>query len=136
MNVIFNPSDGSQVVNLSIENVKGINMSYEKCMEWYGVRSVYHFGVNSKGINVFEERVVVFQARSFEEAHQKAELEAMDYAKDCDFELHPEQVAYKQDGNSLIDNYEVWSELFEANLSLNDFYKERYEKYTYHPENA
>lgn len=109
-------------------------MSLEDYMEWFGVRSVYHFGVNSKGHNIFEERVVVFKARSFEEAHQKAEHEASGYAKNLDFELHHEQVAYKQDGGSLIDGYEVWSELFEANMSLNDFYKERYQKYTYQSE--
>lgn len=105
-------------------------------MEWFGIRSLYHFGVNSKGLNVFEERVVVFKAKSFEEAHKKAELEAEGYARDGDFELHPEQIAYKQDGKSLIDGYEVWSELFEADMSLKDFYRERYEKYAYHPENA
>ncbi|OZG71129.1 hypothetical protein BTA51_22385 [Hahella sp. CCB-MM4] len=104
-------------------------------MEWYGVRSLFHFGINSKGINVFEERVVVFRANSFEEAHRKAELEAEAYAKDGEFELHQEQLAYKQDGEPLVDGYEVWSELYEADMSLNDFYRERYEKFTYHPEN-
>ena len=105
-------------------------------MEWFGIRSLYQFGVTSKGLNVFEERVVVFKATSFEEAHKKAELEADEYAKDNDFELHSEQVGYKQDGDVLIDGYEVWSELYESNISLDKFYMERYEKFTYHPENA
>jgi len=105
-------------------------------MEWFGVRSLFLFGVNSQGINVFEERVVVFEASSFEEAHGKAELEAEDYAKENEFEVHSEQVGYKQDGETLIDGYEVWSALYEADMSLEQFYKERYEKFTYHPENA
>lgn len=105
-------------------------------MEWIAIRSVYHFGVNSKGINVFEERVVVFEASDFEDAHKKAENEAKLYAQENEFVLHSEQVGYKQDGEQLLDGYEVWSELFEANLSLEQFYKERYEKYLYHPEHA
>jgi hypothetical protein len=105
-------------------------------MEWIAVKSIYHFGVNSNGINVFEERVVVFEANNSDEAHEKAVVEAELYANENDFILHPEQVGYRQDGEPLIDGYEVWSELFEANLSLDQFYKERYEKYLYHSENA
>ena len=105
-------------------------------MEWYGIRSLYQFGVNSQGINVFEERVVTFTANSFDEAHKKAEIEAANYSQSNEFSLHPEQVAYKQDGAPLIDGYEVWSELYEADMNLDEFYKERYEKYTYKPENA
>ena len=105
-------------------------------MEWIAVRSVYHFGINKNGINVFEERVVVFQAENFEEAHKKASIESDQYAKDNEFILHAEQISYKQDGEKLIDGYEVWSELFEADLTLKSFYFQRYEKFQYNPENA
>ena len=74
-------------------------------MEWIAIRSVYHFGVNKNQINVFEERVVVFQAKNFEEAHAKATKESEEYAKDNEFILHSEQSGYKQDGRELIDGY-------------------------------
>jgi len=105
-------------------------------MEWIAIRSVYHFGVNKNGINIFEERVVVFEARDFKEAHLKAEKEAENYSKNNGFIVHHEQLAYKQDGSTLIDGYEVWSALYEAPLSLYQFYEEHYDKYLYHAENA
>lgn len=105
-------------------------------MEWIAIRSVYHFGMTSQGKNVFEERVVCFEAEDFEAAHEKAEKEAVGYAKENDFTVHDEQVGYMQDGQPLIDGYEVWSELFETELSLDDFYKDRYTQYVYHRENA
>ncbi|WP_444907884.1 DUF4288 domain-containing protein [Microbulbifer sp. SSSA008] len=76
-------------------------------MSWYGVRSVYHFGISSKGLNIFEERVVCIRAESFKEAHSRARKEAEEYAEDNGFDMHPEQVCYKQDGDELIKNYEV-----------------------------
>ena len=105
-------------------------------LNWYGARSVYHFGVNSEGLNIFEERVVCIQAETFEDAHEKAVKEAEDYAESNDFEMHPEQVCYKQDGEILINEYEVWCELFQSNQTLDMFYKERYLKYLYEPEKA
>ena len=107
-----------------------------KDMEWIAIRSIYHFGVNSKGVNIYEERVVVFEAKDFQEAHSKAKEEAESYANENDFTMHTEQVAYKQDGEKLIDGYEVWSELFESDLDINDFYQDRYTKYLYHANNA
>ncbi len=103
-------------------------------MPWYAVRSVYHFGTKSDGSNVFEERVVSFEASGWPEAHAKAEVESEAYAKENNFIAHPEHSGYEQDGEKLIDCYELWSELFEARQSLEAFYAERYAKYEYHPE--
>jgi len=114
----------------------GVMREDKKHMEWIAVRSVYHFGINSKGKNVFEERVVCFEAKDFDEAHDKAKKESELYAEENGFEFYPEQVSYMQDGDKLIDGYEIWSELFESNLSLNEFYKERYEQYIYNPDDA
>ncbi|WP_444902868.1 DUF4288 domain-containing protein [Microbulbifer sp. CnH-101-E] len=105
-------------------------------MNWYGARSVYHFGVNSEGLNIFEERVVCIKADSFKKAHSRARKEAEEYAESNGFDMHPEQVCYKQDGDKLIKNYEVWSELFQSNMNLESFYQERYLKYLYVPEQA
>jgi len=102
-------------------------------MPWFAIRSVYLFGKKLGGINVFEERVVCFAAETADVAHAKAEQEAEEYARDNEFVLHPEQSGYRQDGKPLIDGYEVWSELFEARLTLQEFYENRYSRYLYEP---
>lgn len=102
-------------------------------MAWYAIRSLYHFGTKADDTHVFEERIVCFEAASAEIAHAKAAEESQQYAKDHGFVAHPEQVGYQQDGNVLIDGYELWSELFESKESLAEFWVSRYEKYTYRP---
>lgn len=103
-------------------------------MSWYAVRTVYHFGVKFDGKNVFEERVVCFEAPGWPEAHSKAEKESAAYAKENNFVAHPEYSGYEQDGKALVDGYELWSELFESSETLEEFYANRYGKYEYHPE--
>ncbi len=103
-------------------------------MSWYAIRTVYHWGTKTDGTAVFEERIVVFEAISWDEAHAKAHSEADAYAKALGFTVHPDQVGYQQDGDRLIDGHEVWSELFEADASLEDFYESRYSRFDYHPE--
>lgn len=102
-------------------------------MGWYGIRIVYHFGVKSDGTNVFEERVVVFEGASLKEAHDKAHVEAQEYSNG-EFVIHPDQTGYRQDGDPLIDSYEVWSELYEADMSLGEFYEARYKQFNYRPD--
>ena len=103
-------------------------------MAWFAIRSVYLFAQKSDGTNVFEERVVAFEAPEPEAAHKKAEVESEQYAQANDFEVYPERDSYRQDGEPLIDGYELWSELFEPRQSLAEFYESRYSKYDYHPE--
>jgi len=101
---------------------------------WFAIRTVYHFSVKSNGKNAFEERVVCFQAETWEQAHIRAEAESKHYEAENNVIAHPEQSGYQQDGKSLIDGYEIWSELFESEATLEEFYSERYGKYEYHPE--
>ena len=103
-------------------------------MPWFAVRSVYLFGHKSDGTNIFEERVVCFQADSPATAHDKAKRESEQYAADNDLEAFPERLAYEQDGDALIDGYELWSELYEARVTLAAFYAVRYARYEYTPE--
>ena len=103
-------------------------------MPWYAIRTVYHFGVKLDGTNVFEERVVCFEAESWREAHLRAEAESERYEKANNVVAHSEQNGYEQDGISLVDEYEIWSELFESRASLEEFYSDRYGKYEYHPD--
>ena len=106
-------------------------------MNWYAVRTLFLFGTKRDGKNVFEERIVVFEAEDSDAAFLAAEAEAAEYAKNDerdDFQIQPDLELYVQDGEALIDGYEVWSQLFEANESLETFFKNRYEQYEYHPD--
>jgi hypothetical protein len=103
-------------------------------MAWFGIRSIYLFGQKSDGTNLFEERVVCFEAGSADEAHDKAKVESERYTADNGLEVFPERESYEQDGDALIDGYEVWSAMFESPESLADFYAARYTKYEYEPE--
>lgn len=103
-------------------------------MSWYAVRSVYLFGMKADGTNVFEERVVVFEANDWNVALVKAKREGDEYALTCGFERYPAQVGYEQDGEALIDGYELWSELFQASQSLGEFYHSRYISIAHKPE--
>ena len=103
-------------------------------MGWYATRSVYHFGCKENGINTFEERIVCFEAADFDEANLKAAKESMEYAASNGFEVHNEQLTYQQDGEPLIDGYELWSELYDSDKSLGQFYEERYRDYLFNPD--
>jgi hypothetical protein len=102
-------------------------------MSWYAIRTVYLFDTKPDGINVFEERIVCFEADTVEAAYQKACRESDEYEDSLGFESYPLQEGYEQDGAPLIDGYELWSQLFESKLSLEDFYRERYERFKYLP---
>jgi len=102
-------------------------------MAWFAVRTVYTFGVKDDGTNVYEERIVAFEADEWRQAMVKARAEAGAYAREQEFDAHPVQVAYEQDGDSLIDGYELWSELFESPLDLDEFYATRYSAFDYSP---
>ncbi len=99
---------------------------------WFGVRAVYLFGKKKDGTNIFEERIVVFSGSTADEALGKAEQEADAYARQHQMLRHSTLEAYEQDGDPLIDGYEVWSELFESPEDLQSFVASKYERYDYH----
>ncbi len=103
-------------------------------MPWFAIRNVYLFGKKNDGKNVFEERVVCFEADTTDSAHAKATIEADQYAADGGFVVHRHQYGYELDDDSLIDGHEVWSILFESHETLEQFYENRYMKYNYTPD--
>jgi hypothetical protein len=109
-------------------------MEKTQSSKWFGIRSIYLFGMKNDGTNIFEERIVVFTASSSDEALSKAEHEAKEYATSLQMSVHPYMVLYWQDGEALIDGYEVWSELYESSEDIESFVKSRYDKYDYHPD--
>lgn len=120
----------NETITIQIHSI----MADDPTIHWYGIRTVYHFGTKQDGTNVFEERVVVFSAQTDEEALAKAEREADQYASANNLQRHPWLEAYHQDGDALIDGYEVWSELYESAEDLETFFQSRYEKYSYRPD--
>jgi hypothetical protein len=106
-------------------------------MTWYAIRTVYCWGQKSDGKNVFDERVVAFSGTLYEEVLNKAKEEATAYSserRDIRYEIHPDQSGYELDEANWVDGLEVWSEMFESDESLQEFYENRYRKYDYHPE--
>ncbi|NBV23549.1 MAG: hypothetical protein EBS05_16720 [Proteobacteria bacterium] len=107
-------------------------MSEKPQLQWFGVRSLFFWGTRGDGMNIFEERICVFSGESFDEAFAKAEKEADVYADSIGALCHSWQEAYYQDGDALIDGYEVWSQLFEAKADLETFFQMRYAQFDYH----
>jgi hypothetical protein len=105
-------------------------------MAWFAVRSIYLFGHKSDGTNVFEERIVCFEAESADAALGKATLESEKYAAANALDVFPEREVYEQDGDALIDGYEVWSALCEFRDDLAAFYAARYTRYEYTRDNS
>ncbi len=103
-------------------------------MGWYAIRTVYAFGTKDDGTNVFEERIVVFEAIDWNQAYTKAGEESDVYAAEGELEAHPDRVGYEQEGKPLVDGYELWSQLFESRLGLAEFYERRYSAHDYQPD--
>lgn len=103
-------------------------------MPWFGVRSIYLFGQKADGTNIFEERVVCFEAANSGEALQRAAAESEQYVANTELAVFPDWRGYEQDGEGLVDGYEVWSTLFEARMSLDEFYAVRYATFEHRPD--
>ena len=102
---------------------------------WYAIRTIYKFGRKGK-LNIYEERIVVFSGKDWDEAWDKAFKESKEYSNGAfgkKYISHPIQSGYEQDGDKLIDGYEVWSELSESKLRIGDFYKQKYTRFEYKP---
>ena len=105
---------------------------------WFGVRSLCLFGKKKDGVNVYEERILVFSGCDAEgkEALEKAGDEVEQYATEiCKTSVfHPRLDAYLQDGDPLIEGYEVWSQLYESVLDIDAFWEARHGEYTFRPD--
>lgn len=103
-------------------------------MPAYAIRTLYLFGQKADGTHVFEERVACVVAASWDEASAKGDAESTAYAQANGFEAHPEQAAYELEGDVRLDGQEVWSEMFEARMSLADFHRARYAAFAFVPD--
>ena len=106
-------------------------------MPYFAIRNVFLFGRKPEGVNVYEERIVGFHAATWDEAHAKAADEAKRYAAASELEVHGDQEGYEQDdpepGETIGDGRELWSVLYESTASIEEFYRERYDRSQYIP---
>ncbi len=97
-------------------------MSKQNTMEikgWYGAKTLYEVKSSSIEANnkLYEERVVLIKAVSFEDAIRKAEEEAFDYANDDSGFVYLGFVnAFKLVDEKIRDKTEVFSLMRESNL--------------------
>ena len=89
--------------------------------EWYGARSVYEVvgsGAQQNGARLFEERVVLVKASSFDEAIVEAEKEALVYANEGSGFVYLGYVSvYKLAEGRIKSKMEVYSLMRESTLS-------------------
>lgn len=87
---------------------------------WYAVRCLFNWGHSrepeSVGENVYEERIIVLEADSFDEALQGAEDEAVEYASDYGVEYLGFAQSYYMGADRIADRTEVFSLLRESKL--------------------
>ena len=93
-------------------------------LEWYSVRSIVRSQTVEDGSprTVFEERVVLVKAASFDEAIAKGEAEAKEYCAICHrSRVLDYLVAYYIGDEEELRRGEVWSSMRDSELSDGDF---------------
>jgi hypothetical protein len=100
-------------------------------MPWYAVRSVYSHGESDSG-SVFSERVILFNATDHDEMFDLAQRESEQFVTlNRSFRRVGEFTAFALgENNEPVSGAEVWCMLFEAQLSPDEFYKQRYERFS------
>ena len=87
-------------------------------MKWYGAKTLYRIGASGKpratdryydsDASLVEERIVLFQARSFDEAIEKAEKEAAAYIKETHVNPYGQKVRQRYLGE--VNVYELFED--------------------------
>ena len=91
---------------------------------WYGVRCIFSHGVVDDGARtLFEERIVLVRAESFDEAISKAEAEAENYAADLGGETQylGEADAYHLALSEIVEGSEIFSLMRTSELGPKDY---------------
>lgn len=89
---------------------------------WYAVRTVVRFPADDEGDAAYEERITLWRADSFEEAVERAEAEAEDYAIGHGGEpVGLSQVYHLAIGDAVADGDEVFSLIRRSPLEPDDY---------------
>jgi hypothetical protein len=93
---------------------------------WFAVRCIFRFEPVDEPTPVYEERITLWRAASFDDAIERAELEAEDYIADLDGEyLGVSQAYHLFAGEQLGDGTEVFSLMRRSALPAEE-YVDRY----------
>lgn len=88
--------------------------------QWYGVRCLFSWGKShepeSEGKSVYEERIIVVNCDSFEQAMQEAEADAWAYASDSSVDYLGFAQSYYMAEDRIATKTEVFSLLRESKL--------------------
>ena len=95
--------------------------------EWYGARSIYEVvgrGSEENGTRLFEERIVLVKASSFDSAIAEAEQEALAYAHKTSGFIYLGYVdVYKLVDEVISNKTEVYSLMRESALSPQEYHR-------------
>jgi len=87
---------------------------------WYGIRCLFDWGKSREpgreNNSVYEERIIVVEANTFEEAIQCAESEAAEYANDNGVKYMEYALGYFMGTDRIANQTEVFSLLRESEL--------------------
>lgn len=98
---------------------------------WYGIKLVFRHSnleVEVPGSNVYEERVILVNANSEDEAISLAELEAVEYAKDvggCEYLKFSS--CFHTNEDKIVHLSEVYSVMRESSLSSEEYLDKFYD---------
>jgi hypothetical protein len=101
-------------------------------MQWYAVQIVYRQGTGELGRATYEERVLLYKADDVSVAAERAQKDSASYLdQNPGFSLvgEPSIFALNEDVLSL-DGAEVWSCLHRGPIRAEEFWSERYEKFS------
>ena len=91
---------------------------------WFGVKTLYSFKQSDKDLpdRIYEERIVLFNADSFDEAIRFAEEEASSFvARDQRYEFLNYADAYMMPEASPSAGTEIYSKMFRSELNEKDY---------------
>jgi Domain of unknown function (DUF4288) len=86
---------------------------------WFSARTVFEH--DKPGDGLFEERIVLFRAADFEEALERADAEALEYAKSARCSFTGYVTLYELADEELGDGVEVFSLMRDSDLAADDY---------------
>ncbi|PCJ96015.1 MAG: hypothetical protein COA45_11490 [Zetaproteobacteria bacterium] len=100
--------------------------------EWFSVKGIFRwFMKETGGTSSFEERIVIFQAMSFDDAIKLAENEAKEYCKEdatANFKIESLGLwnAFSLSDGAIQNKTEVYSNLVDSDLSTKQYIEKYY----------
>lgn len=112
----------------SVKRKPKTDQTYMTKRNWYGARTLYDsYPDKQSETKIYEERIVVLQATSFDEAIQRAEKEAKTYANEAQMKYLGFVNVYQIADESIENGSEVYSLMRESKLTPSKYIDTFYE---------